>query len=63
MPISAVAPNVDSMPLSVLIVDDEPIARHRVRQLLTRDPQIRIVGEPDGGETAAIDYLEAIPEK
>jgi two-component system LytT family response regulator len=31
--------------LSVLIVDDEPIARHRVRLLLERDPQIRIVGE------------------
>jgi alpha-glucuronidase len=25
--------------------------------------EIRIVGEPDGGETAAIDYLEATPER
>jgi len=31
--------------LSALIVDDEPIARLRVRLLLSRDPQIRIVGE------------------
>lgn len=31
--------------MSVLIVDDEPLARHRVRLLLSRDPQIRIVGE------------------
>jgi two-component system LytT family response regulator len=31
--------------LSALIVDDEPIARRRVRLLLSRDPQIRIVGE------------------
>lgn len=31
--------------LSVLIVDDEPIARRRVRLLLSRDPQIRIVSE------------------
>jgi alpha-glucuronidase len=29
---------------------------------LRRGDEIRIVGEPDGGETAAIDYLEAIPE-
>jgi alpha-glucuronidase len=30
---------------------------------LRRGDEIRIVGEPDGGETAAIDYLEAIPER
>jgi two-component system, LytTR family, response regulator len=43
--ISASALTVDSAPLSVLIVDDEPLARHRVRLLLMRDPEIRIVGE------------------
>jgi two-component system LytT family response regulator len=43
-PISASAPAVDSGPLSVLIVDDEPIARARIEFLLARDPQIRIVG-------------------
>jgi two-component system LytT family response regulator len=30
--------------LSVLIVDDEPIARARIEFLLARDPQVRIVG-------------------
>ena len=30
--------------MSVLIVDDEPIARARIEQLLAGDPQIRIVG-------------------
>jgi two-component system, LytTR family, response regulator len=35
---------VGSEPLSVLIVDDEPIARARIQLLLARDPQIRIVG-------------------
>jgi two-component system, LytTR family, response regulator len=43
-PISASAPAVDSEPLSVLIVDDEPLARARIQLLLARDPQIRIVG-------------------
>jgi two-component system, LytTR family, response regulator len=43
-PISASAPSLDSKPLSVLIVDDEPIARARIELLVARDPQIRIVG-------------------
>lgn len=36
--------SADSSPLSVLIVDDEPIARARIETLLARDAQIRIVG-------------------
>jgi two-component system LytT family response regulator len=32
-------------PLSVIIVDDEPIARQRIRRLLAHDSEIRIVGE------------------
>ena len=32
-------------PLSVLIVDDEPLARQRIRKLLAHDPEVRIVGE------------------
>ena len=43
-PLSEGAPTVESRPLSVLIVDDEPIARARIRGLLAGDPQIRIVG-------------------
>lgn len=37
-------PAVSPRPLSVLIVDDEPIARARIAHLLECDPQIRIVG-------------------
>lgn len=33
------------MPLSVIIVDDEPIARQRIRRLLARDPDVRVIGE------------------
>jgi two-component system, LytTR family, response regulator len=43
-PISASVPAVDSVPLSVLIVDDEPIARTRIELLLAHDPQCRVVG-------------------
>ncbi len=33
------------LPLSALIVDDEPPARQRIRKLLASDPDVRIVGE------------------
>ena len=41
--------------MSVLIVDDEAIARNRVRLLLSRDPQIRVVGE-----CASVDQCEQL---
>jgi two-component system, LytTR family, response regulator len=37
--------NTQETTLSAIIVDDEPIARRRIRALLSRDPQIRVVGE------------------
>ncbi len=42
--------------LSVLIIDDEPIARQRIRRLLLRDPEIDIIGE-----IASVSELEAFP--
>jgi two-component system, LytTR family, response regulator len=44
VPINAIAHTGDSRPLSVLIVDDEPLARARIESLLARDSQVRIVG-------------------
>jgi two-component system LytT family response regulator len=42
----------DSKPIQVLIVDDEPLARKRLRELLKADPEIVIVGEcANGAET------------
>jgi two-component system LytT family response regulator len=32
-------------PLSALIVDDEPIARQRIRRLLAREPDFRVIGD------------------
>jgi two-component system LytT family response regulator len=43
-PIHSSTAAANSGPLSVLIVDDEPIARARIERLLADDPQIRIVG-------------------
>ena len=40
-------------PLRVLIVDDEPLARHRVEDLLRREDGVEIVGVADNGAAAA----------
>jgi DNA-binding NarL/FixJ family response regulator len=38
--------------LRVVIADDHPIFRHGLRQLVEKDPQIKVVAEADNGETA-----------
>ena len=43
--------------MRVLIVDDEPLARRRLVQLLAAHPDVRIVGEAGGGREA-LDLLE-----
>jgi two-component system LytT family response regulator len=47
------------MPLRVLIVDDEPLARGKMRSLLSKEPDIDIVGEAGDGRSA----LDAIADK
>jgi two-component system LytT family response regulator len=46
-------------PFSVLIVDDEPLARERLRALLDQEDGVRIAGECASGRTA----VRAIQEK
>jgi two-component system LytT family response regulator len=43
--------------LSALIVDDEPIARQRIRRLLTREPDFRVIG--DFGSVGECEALNA----
>jgi two-component system LytT family response regulator len=46
-------------PIRVLVVDDEPLARRRLRSLLRAEPDIDVVGEcGDGG--AAVAEIEAL---
>lgn len=47
---------------SVLIVDDEPLARKRLRTLLEADRAIRIAGECTNGEEAVRAILEIDPD-
>ncbi|HTG44968.1 MAG TPA: LytTR family DNA-binding domain-containing protein [Verrucomicrobiae bacterium] len=46
--------------IRTIIVDDEELARERLRTLLTREPEIEIIGEAGDGRTAValIDQLE-----
>jgi two-component system LytT family response regulator len=48
--------------LRVLIVDDEPLARERIRNLLTDDPEVEIVGEAADGSSAVDAILRLQPE-
>jgi two-component system, LytTR family, response regulator len=45
--------------LRVLIVDDEPLARQRIEDLLRREKDVEIIGTADNGN-AAIDAIEAM---
>ena len=45
--------------LEVLIVDDEPLARERIRDLLADEPDIRVAGESASGRAA----IRAISER
>ena len=47
------------MKIRTLIVDDEPLARERIRTLLEDEPDIEVIGECDNGATA----VETITEK
>ena len=48
-----------TMTYHALIIDDEPLARQRLRQLLAAYPAIRVVGEAGNGEEG-IDQIEAL---
>lgn len=51
-----------SQGIAVLVVDDEPAARRRVRSLLRADPDFSIVGEASDGFEAARMIVERRPD-
>ncbi len=48
--------------LRALIVDDEPLARERIRDLLQRDKAIQIIGECASGKEAFQSILSDMPD-
>jgi two-component system, LytTR family, response regulator len=53
---------VKESPIRTIIVDDEPLARDKVRMLLSKDPGITIVGECSNGEQAVEAISSLAPE-
>jgi two-component system, LytTR family, response regulator len=50
------------MPLTTLIVDDEPLARQGLRMLLSQDPEITAIQEARDGHEAVKAILKARPD-
>jgi two-component system LytT family response regulator len=50
------------MSVRTLIVDDEPLARERVRQLLAKEPEIEIIGECADGASAVEKIRAQVPD-
>lgn len=48
--------------ISILIVDDEPLARRGIRQLIEDDPQIKIIGEYGTAQDALASIHERKPD-
>ena len=46
------SPTTDPQPITVVIADDEPLARQRIRRLLHDEPAVEVVGECANGEQA-----------
>ena len=50
------------MKIRTLIVDDETLARHRLRQLLQDEPDVEVVGECGDGREAVLTIRDAKPD-
>jgi DNA-binding LytR/AlgR family response regulator len=50
------------MKITAFVVDDEPLARRRIRRLLDQHPDVEIVGEAAAGEEAVAGVLEKRPD-
>ena len=55
-------PQTNPVPTRVLIVDDEPLARERIRTLLSEDAGFEIAGEAGDGATAAQAIMALNPD-
>ncbi|NIR42440.1 MAG: response regulator transcription factor [Gemmatimonadetes bacterium] len=50
------------MSIRALIVDDEPLAREKIRTLLAEDPEVEVVAECGDGRSAAAAIVEHDPD-
>jgi len=54
--------DADSTKIRVLIVDDEPLARRRIRSLLAQDATVDVIGECSDGYKAVSAIAELSPD-
>ena len=52
----------ETVVVRTLIVDDEPLARRRLRAMLAREPDLEIVGEAGSGDAAVRAILDLRPD-
>ena len=50
------------MPINALIVDDEPLARDRIREMLKEHPEIEVIGEARNGREAIDSVVSHDPD-
>ena len=50
------------MNIRALVVDDEPLARNRLRKFLAQEPDVEIVGECDNGAEAIARIRQQRPD-
>jgi len=48
--------------IRVLIVDDEPLARRKIREILLEDPEIEVIGECGSGKDAVEEIRKKNPD-
>jgi two-component system LytT family response regulator len=61
-PHAKVRADTPPMKLRALIVDDEPLARERLRDLLSADPEVEVVGECGDGREAVTAIRAQVPD-
>lgn len=54
-------PAMTDQPTTVLIVDDHPLVRRGIRQILSLSPSWQVVGEADSGESALTLVAQTLP--
>jgi two-component system LytT family response regulator len=51
-----------SAKIRVLIVDDEPLARKRIKRMLSGDPEVEVIGDCASGQQALAMIREGVPD-